>query len=168
KEESTGLFGLDRAGRIDVVCVPAPPGRDFGTTALIAAERYCRRRRALLIWDPPWSWQTADAAVIGMRAIAFASSNAMTYFPRLRPRGRFGNFPSGLPACGARAGLLAKGDAERGRPGGPVGALKASLTTLGDLGEREAARLRRFGVNPLARIAGGTVVLDGNVCLAPE
>src|SRR5690606_20050511 len=82
-------------------------------------------------------------------------------------RGRFGNFPSGLPACGALAGLLAKGDAERGRPGGPVGALKASLTTLGDLGEREAARLRRFGVNPLARIAGGTVVLDGNVCLAP-
>src|SRR5690606_4142914 len=81
QEESTGLFALDRAGRVDIVCVPAPPTRDFGTTALIAAERYCRRRRALLIWDPPWSWQTSDSAVIGMRAYGFSSSNAMMYFP---------------------------------------------------------------------------------------
>src|SRR5690606_42142195 len=55
-EEGTGLFALDRAGRVDVICVPPPTSREFGTTALLAAERYCRRRRALLIWDPPWSW----------------------------------------------------------------------------------------------------------------
>ncbi|MFO7285676.1 MAG: hypothetical protein LOD94_10550 [Gammaproteobacteria bacterium] len=168
KDEGTGLFALDRVARIDILCVPAPPQRDFGTTALIAAERYCRRRRALLVWDPPSAWPTSDSAVIGMRSIGFASTNAMTYFPRLRPRGRFGDFPPGMPACGALAGLFASGDKERGHPGGPVGALKASFSTLCDLGEREATRLLRFGVNPLMRIAGGAVVLDGNVCLAPE
>src|SRR5690606_21159725 len=168
KDEGTGLFALDRVARIDILCVPAPPQRDFGTTALIAAERYCRRGRALLVWDPPSAWPTSDSAVIGMRSIGFASTNAMTYFPRLRPRGRFGDFPPGMPACGALAGLFASGDKERGHPGGPVGALKASFSTLCDLGEREATRLLRFGVNPLMRIAGGAVVLDGNVCLAPE
>lgn len=167
-EAGTGLFALDRAGRIDLVCIPPPPSRDFGTTALIAAERYCRSRRALLIWDPPRSWQTSDSAIIGMRAIGFVGANAMTYFPRIRPRGQFAQFSLGLPACGALAGLFAKGDLERGYPGGMHGALKASLTTLSDLGEREAARLRRFGVNPLVRVPGGGAALDGNVCFAPE
>lgn len=166
--EGTGLFALDRAGRVDLVCVPAPPTRDFDTTALIAAERYCRRRRALLIWDPPRAWQTGDAAVIGMRAIGFASCNAMTYFPRLRPRGQPGRFPEGVPACGALAGLFARGDTERGYAAGASGTLKASLTTLCHLGDREAARLRRFGINPLVPIAGGGVALDGDVCFAPE
>src|SRR5690606_14918690 len=85
-----------------------------------------------------------------------------------RPRGRFGDFPPGMPACGALAGLFATADKERGRPGGPAGTLKASFSTLCDLGERVAERLLRFGVNPLMRVAGGAVVLDGNVCFAPE
>jgi uncharacterized protein len=165
-EEGTGLFALDRLGRIDLVCIPALPTRDFGTTALLAAERYCRRRHALLMWDPPSVWQTSDVAVLGVRALGLTSSNAMIYFPRLRPRGQPSRFPAGLPACGALAGLLAREDAERGVPGRSAGSLKASLTTLIDLGERDAALLRRFGINPLVRADGGAVALAGNVCLA--
>src|SRR5690606_11427329 len=129
------LFALDRLGHADIVCVPPPPGHDFGTTALLAAERYCRRRRSLLIWDPPWSWYTSENAVLGVRALGVKSSNAMTYFPRLRPLGQFARFPAGLPACGALAGMLARSDEERGFPGSPQGLLKASLTPLVDLDE---------------------------------
>lgn len=167
-EEGTGLFALDRAGRIDLVCVPALPTRDFGTTALLAAARYCRRRRAFLLWDPPLAWHTTDAAVLGVRALGLASSNVLTYFPRLRPRGQFARFPAGLPASGALAGLLASGDAVRGYPGGLDGALKASLTTLVDVSDKEAALLRRFGINPLRRVSGGGVACDGNACLVPQ
>lgn len=166
-EEGTGLFALDRAGRVDVICVPPPPSREFGTTALLAAERYCRRRRALLIWDPPWSWYTSEQAVLGLRALGLKSSNAMTYFPRLRPRDQLARFPAGVPACGALAGLLAASDGTRGFAGGPQGRLKTSLTTVVDLDEQEAAHLRRHGINPLA-VAGGAVVVDGNASLMPQ
>src|SRR5690606_19331637 len=91
-----------------------------------------------------------------------------TYFPRLRPLGQFARFPAGLPACGALAGLLARSDDERGFPGAPQGLLKASLTTLVDLDEHESGSLRRHGVNPLSRVGGGGVVLDGNACLIPQ
>ena len=61
--EGTGLFALDRCERVDLVCVPPPPGRDLGSTSFVAAMRYCERRRALLVWDPPWSWTSVDSAV---------------------------------------------------------------------------------------------------------
>jgi len=166
-EEGTGLFALDRAGRVDIVCVPPPPSRDYGTTALLAAERYCRRRRALLIWDPPWSWYTSERAMLGLRALGLRSPNVMTYFPRLRPRGQLARFPAGLPACGALAGLLAANDDARGYAGGAEGQLKPSLTTVVDLDEQEAALLRRNGINPLG-VASGGVVVDGNASLMPQ
>ena len=166
-EEGTGLFALDRAGRIDVICVPPPPSRDYGTTALLAAERYCRRRRALLIWDPPWSWYTSEQAVLGLRALGLKSSNAMTYFPRVRPRDQLSRFPAGMPACGALAGLFAASDESRGYAGGPQGRLKPSLTALVDLDGDEAAKLHRHGINPLAA-ASGAVIVDGNATMMPQ
>ena len=60
--EGTGLFALDRCARVDLVCVPSPPARDLGSTSFLAATRYCERRRALLVWDPPWSWTSAAAS----------------------------------------------------------------------------------------------------------
>ena len=68
--EGTGLFALDRCERVDLVCVPSPPGRDLGSTSFLAATRYCERRRALLVWDPPWAWESADSAVLGLRVSA--------------------------------------------------------------------------------------------------
>jgi len=167
-EEGTGLFALDRAGRVDLVCVPSSPTRDHGTTALLAAERWCRSRGALLIWDPPWSWYTSEGAVLGMRTLGLKSRYAMTYFPRLRPRGQLARFPAGMPGCGALAGLLASSDDERGYPGAPSGSLKSSLTTLVELDELEAALLRRHGINPLVCGNGGGVILDGNASLMPQ
>jgi hypothetical protein len=166
--ESTGLFALDRCPRIDLICVPSPPGRDHGSTSFVAATRYCERRRALLVWDPPWSWTSADAAVLAVRASAQASRHALTYFPRVRPRGDLGRYGAGMPACGVVAGMLARCD-----QGGvwhrlpPADAtLKGGLAPLTEVGQKQALSLQRLGVNTFVRLQPGVAALQGNVSFA--
>lgn len=166
--EGTGLFALDRCPRVDLVCVPPPPGRDLGSTSFLAATRYCERRRALLVWDPPWAWTSADAAVLALRTSGQGSRHALTYFPRVRPRGDLGRYGAGLPACGVVAGMLARCD-----QGGvwhrmpPVDTtLKGGLAPLVDLAEKQAATLQRLGVNAFVRLQPGVAALQGNVSFA--
>ena len=162
--ERTGLFALERVrGGIDFLCVPSAPGADLGTTAFLAAERFCARQRALLIYDPPSAWTSVHAAVIGMRAMGHSSRNAMTYFPRIRPRSEAGRFAGGMPACGAVAGLLARQDRSGIWAPEPVGALRSSLAPAVPVHGREAALLKRFGINALASTNGETAQLTGNV-----
>jgi len=166
--EGTGLFALDRCERVDLVCVPSPPGRDLGSTSFLAAARYCERRRALLVWDPPWSWSSADAATLSLRSSSQATRHAVTYFPRVRPRGDLGRYAAGVPACGVVAGMLVRCD-----QGGvwhrlpPVDTtLKGGLAPLVEVGQREAASLQRMGVNTFVRVQAGVTTLQGNVSLA--
>lgn len=166
--EGTGLFALDALERVDLVCVPSPPGRDLGSTSFLAATRYCDRRRALLVWDPPWAWTSADAAVLALRTSAHASRHALTYFPRVRPRGDLGRYESGIPACGVVAGMLARCD-----HGGvwhrmpPVDTtLKGGLAPLVEVGQTQAAVLQRMGVNTFLRVQPGVAALQGNVTFA--
>jgi len=114
--EGTGLFALDALERVDLVCVPSPPGRELGSTSFLAATRYCERRRAMLVWDPPWSWTSADAAVLALRTSAHASRHAVTYFPRVRPRGDLGRYEAGIPAWKRRnASVIQAWCVENGR-----------------------------------------------------
>ena len=166
--EGTGLFALDRCERIDLVCVPSPPGRDLGSTSFVAAVRYCERRRALLVWDPPWSWTSVDSAVLAVRASGQASRHALTYFPRVRPRGDLSRYGAGIPACGVVAGMLARCD-----QGGiwhrmpPVDTtLKGGLAPLLEIGEKQAVTLQRMGVNTFIRLQPGITALQGNVSFA--
>ncbi len=166
--DNTGLWSLDAFERIDMVCVPPPPSRDLGTTTFLAAERYCARRRAMLIWDPPHSWITADSAIIGARETALRSSNAFTYFPRLRSRVDRVGLPSVLPACGAIAGILASktdnGDWSPASETDPSSKISLAPTLEVDAVKQES--LRRAGVNVLAPTGFGGSVLTGNVTLA--
>jgi Bacteriophage tail sheath protein len=166
--EGTGLFALDRCPAIDLLCIPAPPGRDIGITSFLAATRYCERRRALLIWDPPWSWTTVDTAVLGLRTSGQVSHHAVTYFPRVRLRGDTGRHGAGMPACGVVAGMLARCD-RRGvwhrMP--PVDTtLKANLAPLVEFGPKQATGLQRLGVNTFVRLQPGIAALQGNVTFA--
>jgi phage tail sheath protein FI len=166
--EGTGLFALDRCPAIDLLCIPSPPSRDIGSTSFLAATRYCERRRALLIWDPPWSWASVDAAVLGVRGSGQISRHALTYFPRVRLRGDSGRHGAGMPACGVVAGMLARCD-RRGvwhrMP--PVDTtLKGNLTPLVDVGLKQAIGLQRLGVNTFVRLQPGIAALQGNVSFA--
>ncbi len=109
--DRTGLFALSDADYFNFLCIP-PLSRDqdVGPSTLLVGARYCKERRALLIVDPPSSWQTADDAVRGMRDWSFASENAVMYFPRVLAHDKLrGHFESFAP-CGAVAGMLARGD----------------------------------------------------------
>lgn len=166
--EGTGLFALDRCPRVDLVCVPSPPARDLGSTSFLAATRYCERRRALLVWDPPWAWTSADSAVLALRAAVQSSRHALTYFPRVRPRGDLGRYGAGLPACGIVAGMLARCD-QGGvwhRMPAVDTTLKGGLAPLLDLTEKQAAILQRLGVNTFLRLQPGVAALQGNVSFA--
>jgi phage tail sheath protein FI len=163
-QEGTGLFALEHLWPFDLLCIPGSAGTDLGTTAFIAAERYCERRRAVLICDPPAAWTSVHSAVIGMRNTSYTGRNAMLYFPRIRPRGEGNREPVGLPACGAVAGMLARRDLSGVWTEEPT-ALKASFTPTILVRSGDATLLGRFGINALAPASGGNATLVGNVTL---
>ena len=165
--DGTGLFAFRRGPRIDLLAIPLLPDRILGTTALVAAARFCEDQRAILIWDPPCTWQSADAAMFGARQLGFSSSHAMTYFPRVRPRGAQVRYASGLPAAGAIAGMLAQRDRRGvfGRDEDGDYSLRATLTPVLDLSMLEAQRLARHGINTFVRATGGITRLIGRVTL---
>ena len=166
--EGTGLFALDRCERVDLVCVPSPPGHDLGSTSFVAATRYCEKRRAVLVWDPPWAWTSADSAVLALRTSGQASRHALTYFPRVRPRGDLGRYGAGMPACGVVAGMLARCD-QAGvwhRMPAVDATLKGGLAPLVEIGQKPAATLQRLGVNTFMRLQPGVAALQGNVSFA--
>ena len=105
----TGLFALERVEELAFVYIP-PLARntDVGVSALLVAMRFCRDRRAMLIVDPPASWDTPAEAIRAIKALDFRSDNALMFFPRIsamdRLRARAEIFGNG----GAVAGLLSR------------------------------------------------------------
>ena len=108
--EKTGLFALDSHDFSFLVIPPLSRERDVGLSTLVVAARYCKRRQALLIVDPPLQWHTAEEALGSVRDWGFASEDAFMYFPRIlaldKLRGRFETFAP----CGAVAGMLSRSD----------------------------------------------------------
>ncbi len=172
RDESTGLFALDRVTRFDLMCIPGPPsGRDLGITSLVAAERYCARRHAMLIVDPPASWQSVDVAVLNARRHGFNSTHALRYYPRVTPRVGAERFPNDLPACGAVAGILARRDSREGMWSVATEAnslLRGGLGAALDLSSHQRTLLQRQGFNTFVRTASGAAALLGDVTLAGQ
>jgi hypothetical protein len=105
----TGLFALEGVDDLAFVYIP-PLARviDVGVSALLVATRFCRDKRAMLIVDPPSSWESTAEAIRSLKALDFRSDNALMFFPRIaamdRLRGRVEVFGNG----GAVAGLLSR------------------------------------------------------------
>jgi phage tail sheath protein FI len=136
-------------------------------TTFLAAERYCANRRAMLIWDPPWAWDSAPTALLGMRNAGLASQDAMSYFPRVCHAVSPERHPLGIPAGGAVAGLLAANDrAEVWRAlDGANAQLRGGLMPQVIVDDRESRMLSRSGLNVFrARQPSGTALV-GNVSL---
>ncbi|MFI6449896.1 hypothetical protein, partial [Kitasatospora sp. NPDC050543] len=112
---------LDHADLFNLLCIPPyrRSGEDVEPVLYDLAAAYCKRRRAVLLVDPPSAWTTTDAAVAGFRAeadqLGGRGPNAAVYFPRLRRPNELksGAVESFVP-CGAVAGVLARTDAVRG------------------------------------------------------
>jgi hypothetical protein len=154
--DHTGVFALHQTEYFNFLCIPPlSRDRDVGPSALLVAARYCKERFALLIVDPPCSWQTADDALYGLRDWNFSNENALMYFPRVLAHDKLrGHFESFAP-CGAVAGMLARYDegapvwltADREEP-----ILRPTFRPACLVGEDRRIRLASLGVNTLQAV----------------
>jgi hypothetical protein len=152
--------------RQDLICLlSGTPTTDVGPVGLFAAERYCARRNALLLLDPPAAWTRVDEVAAGELDAAFASPNVITYFPRLAVASADGRPRATLSALGAIAGMLSAG-----RPGHPAAdepaLLRSRARVVIEADDAEAALLARRGVNALRPAAPGFISFNGDVTLA--
>ncbi|MFG3055787.1 phage tail sheath family protein [Kitasatospora sp. NPDC048239] len=185
-EEVIGQYErlLDRADLFNLLCIPPYrlSGADVEPVVFDRAAAYCRRRRAVLLVDPPSGWTTAEAARTGFRAeadqLGGRGPDAAVYFPRLRQPNPFkADALDSFVPCGAVAGVLARTDGVRGVWKAAAG-LEAGLVGVSDLSVRlsdgENGLLNPLGVNclrsfPVAgRVVWGARTLAGADVLGSE
>lgn len=162
---SSGLFALDEVEQFDLLYLP-PPGKehDLGPTVVLAAERYCRRRGAMLILDPPSEWRSVTDALAGVRDAGYSSSSIASYYPRMISRDDEDRLPRVVG--GALAGLLSKLDELQGpwhdldQPGF---GFSRKLTPAVQFSLEEGAMLVREGLNAIAGRTAGKAAFCGSV-----
>ena len=187
QSQKTGLFALDKADIINLLCIP-PDDRAGDTTPAVwqAALSYCVSRRAMLIVDSPATWSanpdtaaaTAVAHLGDLGLVGTAARNAGLYFPRVFEAdpladGRLDRF---VP-CGLIAGAFARTDSQRGvwkAPAGLDAALNGTQGLDANLTDLENGQLNPIGVNVLrsfplsGRVIWGARTLRGADQLADE
>ena len=167
----TGLFALRSASRFALLCIP-PLGRqvDVGVATLLVAARLCRAQQALLVVDPPHSWDSAGAALQGAADWVFQSDNAVLYFPRLLVADRLRGRAELFAPCGAAAGQIARAD-ELSPPwvaaAGEAPLLRGAFRLALRLDELQRVQLRHVGVNCLDSIRPGAEAVRSPRTLLP-
>ena len=186
----SGLFALRAGPRFELLCLP-PPGRDadVGLAAWLVAARLCRDRQAMLIVDPPGSWDNPEAALAGAARWPFHSDCALLFLPRINAIDRLRGRNEMFAPCGAIAGYLSRCDAERGEAAGrdaehgdpehsdataqpgtvASGAvLRAPLRPQFVLDAAQRQQLRQHGVNAFGDLRVGPAAMHGARTLMPE
>jgi uncharacterized protein len=154
--QGSGLFALDAVGPIDFLCLPpADDGRTPGPALLLAALRYCRKRGAMLLLEPPGSYDP-ESALDWLEQVKIAGENAFTVFPQLAGDARTGS----RSALGAVAGALARAPADAQ----PV--LGAQFRPSVELTSELRKRLQSAGINVITRGQAGRILLEGDRTLA--
>ena len=197
----TGLWALEKADLFNLLCIP-PFVREADTAGLswyasqtptplevdsemastyVAALAYCKKRRAMLLIDPPTSWN--DVSTVAGADIAAAlgvtrDENAAVFFPRFYARDlMLDNRLESFAPSGAMAGIFARTDARRGVWKAPAG-IEATITGAAGLTykltDNENGRLNPLGINCLrsfpviGRVVWGSRTLEGADQLASE
>ena len=168
RRNGTGIFSLQQAEHFDLLYLP-PCGKDVetGPAAILAAEMYCRQRRAMLIVDPAAAWRSAEDVLNGVRELGFASPNMLSYYPRVKLRGDKHN--AERVAGAALAGLLCKLD----RSYGPWQTLehenlgfKRNVKPACDVDVEDIHALLRAGINVIGTGAAGRAHINGSMTMA--
>ena len=148
----SGIFALSGVESFDFLYLPPPQtDTDFGPTAILAAELYCRKRRALLIMDPPLAARSAPGVMRMFADAGYSSANILAYYPRLRLRDSKNE--AKIAAGGAIAGLLCRLDREHGVWSGLESApaeFQAGLEPAETIDEATQQSLLRSGINVVA------------------
>jgi phage tail sheath protein FI len=174
-----GLFALENADLFNLLCIPPyAPDVDVSAATWDAASEYCRDRRAMLLVDPPASWNDHRDVIQNLTNVVTRSANAAIYVPRIRVANplRENRLDTFAP-CGAVAGVIARTDASRGVWKAPAGQ-DATLNGVRELSVRltdgEHGQLNPIGVNGLrtfpilGRVVWGARTLVGADELASQ
>jgi phage tail sheath protein FI len=173
-----GIFALEKADMFNILCIPPySPTDDVDAADLANAFAYCKRRRAILLIDPPAATDTVAEAQTHMTALT-KEENAAFFFPRvLAPNALKENRIEAYAPCGAVAGVLARTDATRGvwkSAAGTDAQLVGVLGLAAKLTDNENGSLNPLGVNCLrdfpvfGRVVWGARTLKGADQLASE
>lgn len=173
-----GIFALEHADLFNILVIPPfAPDDDVDAADLGTALSYCRRRRAILLVDPPTAVDTIAEAVTHANDVG-RDINAAFFFPRVRaPNPLRENRLEEFAPSGAVAGVMARTDATRGVWKSAAGteatltgvsALTVKLTDLenGDLNPMGVNCLRDFPV--YGRVVWGSRTLAGADPIASE
>ncbi|BAY24862.1 hypothetical protein NIES2100_46600 [Calothrix sp. NIES-2100] len=177
----TGIFALEKADLFNLLCIP-PVNRDkdISSSTWSQALAYCKKRRAILLVDPPSSWRTAADVTSGLDNFVadLRNENAVLYFPRVKiPDPLKENRLEEFPPSAVLAGVMARTDAARGVWKAPAGidAVLNGVRQLTDkLTDGENGQLNPLGVNCLrtfpvyGNIVWGARTLKGADRLASE
>jgi uncharacterized protein len=189
-----GILALDNVDLFNMLCIPpyneetSTPEDTTSVAIYDAALSYCEKKRAMLIVDPPSTWNNKSSPIDQSTGLdgtdpnnAFnlrRNANAAIYFPRIVVRDpleedRLGTF---VPS-GAIAGVIARTDSQRGIWKAPAG-IEATLIGVSDLTvrltDKENGDLNPVGVNCLrimpaaGRIVWGARTMRGADRLADQ
>jgi phage tail sheath protein FI len=169
-----GLYALKLAELFNLLCLPphhyAGTSGDIETSLISAAAAFCESRRAILIVDPPSTWNDKATARTQFTDpvkdnVGTRSRNAALYFPRVvQPNPLRGGQLETFVACGAVAGVIARTDATSGLWKAAAGQ-EATLLGVPQLGyqltDAEIGELNPLGINCLRLLPGGLRVVWG-------
>jgi uncharacterized protein len=162
----TGIYALDRVDLFNLLCIPPDPadaGQDELASLYQAAAAYCRKRRAMLILDPPAAWSThalqgkfgqIAPADLGIDGPELEARNCAVYFPRIKKIDPATGEVAVFAACGAIAGIFAATDNSRGVWKAPAG-IDAGIGGIAglefDLTDEQNGQLNPLGINCLRK-----------------
>lgn len=161
EDDKTGIHQLLKTDIFNVLNITGPKGQPG--SVLSAAVELAVERRAVLIVDPPSTWDTVSAAATGQLPVEGDSAkNAVVYFPHIKlPDPKRGGTLQEFAPAGTVAGVWARTDVQRGVWKAPAGT-EASLNGVRELSlpitDLENGRLNPRGINVLRQFP-----ITGNV-----
>ncbi len=164
-DQKTGIYALTKADIFNILCLPGDPTSTYDASEVLEpAAAFCVQQRAMLILDPPATWNKVPLdfpTINGNLALTSPSANAAVYYPNLTLTDETGATITVGP-CGAVAGVWAATDSSRGVWKAPAGTA-ATLTGIADftahVDDGESGTLNPLAVNALRTMpAVGPVV----------
>ncbi|WP_415280812.1 phage tail sheath family protein [Candidatus Nitrososphaera sp. FF02] len=156
RAKKTGIYALDKVDLFNILCIPGFTDKgDTPRSVYAAALRYCKERRAILLLDPPSSWDSIEDVINSDNGsiMPSRSENGAIFFPRiLAPDPDQKNAIRSFVPCGAIAGVMARIDSQRGVWKSPAGS-EATITGITGLTvsliDEDQAKLNPRGINCL-------------------
>lgn len=183
--KKTGLYALEGADIFNLLCIPpfAANDADVPSNVWEDALAYCRKRRAVLLVDPPAMWKSKEQATkIGDarrdKLLPAPDNFAALFFPRIvQPNPLRDNQVEEFVPCGTVAGIIARTDGTRGvwkAPAGTEARLRGVTSLSVPLTDAENGELNPLGVNCLrtmpatGHVVWGARTLEGDDRLASQ